>query len=122
MFSKYWNLLEYTVFVSKTDCPSDLTDDEWAHLEPLLPVKSGGRPRAWSLRLTVNGIFYLLCTGCAWRQLPQDYPLWQTVYTTFRRWKQDGTWEPPIPLCGSRSVSPWGVIRRLPLVCSTVNL
>ena len=93
MFSKYWNLLEYTVFVSKTDYPSDLTDAEWAHLEPLLPLKSGGRPRAWSMRLTINGIFYLLRTGCAWRQLPRDYPPWQTVYTTFRRWKQDGTWE-----------------------------
>ena len=82
----------------KTDYPSDLTDREWACLVPHLPVRSGGRPRAWPLRLTVDGIFYLLrtgCllgTGCAWRQLPLDYPPWQTVYTTFRRWKKDGPW------------------------------
>lgn len=93
VFSKYLSRSEYTTFVRKTDYPSDLTDQEWTLLEPHLPVKSDGRPRAWPLRLTVDGIFYLLRTGCAWRQLPLDYPPWQTVYTTFRRWKKDGTWQ-----------------------------
>ena len=79
--------------MSKSSYPRDLTDQEWALLEPHLPVRTGGRPRSWPLRLTVDGIFSLLRTGCHWRQLPLDYPPWQTVYTTFRRWKRDGTWK-----------------------------
>jgi putative transposase len=74
--------------------PSDLTDAEWTHLEPLLPVpKRPGRPRHWGRREIMDGIFYLLRTGCAWRQLPQDYPPWPTVHDYYRRWRRDGTWE-----------------------------
>jgi len=74
--------------------PSDLTDAEWHHLEPLLPLpKSTGRPRQWDLRLILNGIFYLLRSGCAWRMLPQEYPPWPTVHDYYRRWRMDGTWE-----------------------------
>jgi transposase len=74
--------------------PSDLTDVEWQHLEPLLPLpKSTGRPREWSLRLIVNGIFYLVRGGCAWRMLPREYPPWSTVYDYYRQWRRDGTWE-----------------------------
>ena len=74
--------------------PSDLTDAEWALLEPLLPQPKGiGRPRKHPLREILNGIFYVLRSGCSWRMLPKDLPPWQTVYTYFRRWKLDGTWE-----------------------------
>ncbi len=74
--------------------PSDLTDAEWAVLEPLLPKPKGtGRPRKHPLREILNGIFYVLRSGCSWRMLPKDLPPWQTVYTYFRRWKLDGTWE-----------------------------
>jgi putative transposase len=74
--------------------PCDLTDVEWAHLSPLLPGPARrGRPRRWALRLLVNAIFYLLRTGCAWRYLPREYPPWQTVYTTFRRWRLYGVWQ-----------------------------
>ena len=74
--------------------PSDLTDAQWRHLEPLLPrPKTTGRPRQWCLREVLDGLFYLVRTGCAWRQLPKDYPPWQTVYDYFRRWKADGTWQ-----------------------------
>jgi putative transposase len=73
--------------------PCDLTDAEWASLAPLLPEPARrGRPRRWALRLLVNAIFYLLRTGCAWRYLPREYPPWQTVYTTFRRWRLQGVW------------------------------
>jgi putative transposase len=73
--------------------PCDLTDAEWAHLAPLLPEPARrGRPRRWALRLLVNAIFYVLRTGCAWRYLPREYPPWQTVYTTFRRWHLQGVW------------------------------
>ena len=73
---------------------TDLTDGQWQILEPLLPpAKSGGRPRTTDLREILNAIFYLLRAGCAWRLLPHDFPNWHTVYTYFRGWEADGTWE-----------------------------
>jgi putative transposase len=74
--------------------PSDLTDAQWAHLEPLLPVvRPGGRPRAHPLREVMDAMRYVLRGGIAWRALPHDYPPWQTVYHYFRMWRLDGTWE-----------------------------
>ena len=74
--------------------PSDLTDSEWSLLEPLIPpAKPGGRPRSVDMREILNGLFYVLREGCSWRALPHDYPPWQTVYSYFRRWRDDGTWE-----------------------------
>lgn len=73
---------------------SDLSDQEWAILEPLIPpAKSGGRPRSVEMRQILNGIFYLLRSGCAWRLLPHDYPAWSTVYDYFRKWRNEGVWE-----------------------------
>jgi putative transposase len=73
---------------------SDLTDREWALLEPLLPPASPvGRPRLHSLRIVLNAIFYELRTGGAWRFLPQEWPPWKTVYHYWRKWRWDGTWE-----------------------------
>ena len=73
---------------------TDLTDRQWKLLEPLIPAaKSGGRPRTMDIRDILNAIFYLLRAGCAWRLLPHDFPKWQTVYTYFRAWEADGTWE-----------------------------
>jgi putative transposase len=74
--------------------PSDLSDREWALLEPLLPAaKPGGRPRRVKLRRILNGVFYLLRTGCAWRYLPREYGPWSTVFHYFRLWRKAGTWE-----------------------------
>jgi transposase len=74
--------------------PCDLTDVEWAHLSSLLPGPARrGRPRRWAPRRLVNAIFYVLRTGCAWRYLPREYPPWQTVYATFRRWRLQGVWQ-----------------------------
>ena len=74
--------------------PSDLRDQEWVLLAALLPVSAGyGRPRVVDLRGVVNGILYVLWTGCQWRALPSEYPHWNTVYGYFRRWRQAGTWE-----------------------------
>ncbi len=73
--------------------PSDLSDREWAILEPLLPpAKPGGRPRSVDLRRIVNGIFYLLGSGCAWRYLPREYGPWSTALHYFRLWRLDSTW------------------------------
>lgn len=61
--------------------PSDLTDGQWALVEPLLPSpKTGGRPESHPRRSIVDGILYVVRTGCAWRYLPADFPPWQTVY------------------------------------------
>ena len=72
---------------------TDLTDEEWQILKPLLPPdKSGGRPRKYPMREVLNGIHYILRGGCAWRLMPHDLPQWQTAYQTFRAWRRDGTW------------------------------
>jgi putative transposase len=74
--------------------PSDVTDAQWAILEPLLPVPDpAGRPLEIERREIVNAIFYVLRSGCPWRYLPHEFPVWETVYSYFRDWKQDGTWE-----------------------------
>lgn len=74
--------------------PSDLTDAEWAVLEPLVPPpKPGGRPPKHDRREIVDAILYVLRTGCQWRHLPHDLPPWGTVWWWFRRWRRDGTWE-----------------------------
>jgi putative transposase len=76
----------------RQEYPSDLTDAQWAALEPLLPPpKAGGRPRSVDLREVANGLLYVLCTGCPWRSIPHDLPPWPTVWTYFRQWPDDGT-------------------------------
>ncbi len=73
--------------------PTDLTDAEWAALEPLIPPpKPGGRHREVDMREVLNAAFYVDRGGCSWRLLPHDLPPWQTVYTYVHQWKQDGTW------------------------------
>src|SRR6188768_3771278 len=72
---------------------TDLTDAQWALLQPLMPEPARtGRPRA-DLREVTNGILYLVRTGCQWRLLPKCFPPWSTVHTWYRRWRNDGTWE-----------------------------
>jgi putative transposase len=74
--------------------PSDLHDDEWGVLAPLLPsAKPGGRPRTTNLRAVVQAIISLDRTGSQWRALPHDFPPWSTVWRSFRRWRNDGTWQ-----------------------------
>jgi transposase len=71
--------------------PSDVTDAQWALIEPELPVHPGGRPRKTDLREVVNAVFYLLRTGCQWRYLPKDFPPKSTVWRYFNEWRRDGT-------------------------------
>src|SRR5215813_11322238 len=72
---------------------TDLSDAEWARLEPLLPAARTGHPRHHSLRTIVNALLYVLRTGCAWRLLPHEWPPWQSVYYYWRKWRRDGTLE-----------------------------
>ena len=74
--------------------PSDLSDEEWQHIAPLIhPAKQGGRKRTADVREVVNGIMYVLSTGCQWRYLPKDLPPKSTVYRYFDLWNYDGTLE-----------------------------
>lgn len=71
----------------------DLTDAQWAVLEPLLPAGTGrGRPRKWAGRAIVDGIRWRVRAGVPWRDVPDVYAPWQTLYRWFRRWQRDGTW------------------------------
>jgi putative transposase len=76
--------------------PSDLTDEQWSHLETLISLpdtKGHGRPRDVDLREVVNAILYLNRSGCQWDMLPHDLPPKSTVYGYFAQWRDDGTWE-----------------------------
>jgi len=81
-----------------TTFPSDLTDDQWALIEPMLPASKsgtclGGRPREVDVRNIVNGILYLNRTGCQWRMLPPGFGPWPTVHDYYRNWRRDGSWQ-----------------------------
>jgi putative transposase len=73
--------------------PSDLTDVQWKLIAPLIPKpKPGGRPRTSDMREILNAIWYVVRSGCAWRMIPHDLPLWQTVYGYFRVFRAEGVW------------------------------
>src|SRR5438046_5434220 len=73
---------------SKLRYPSDLTDDEWAHVEPLIPpAKRGGNKRHVEVREVMNGIMYILSTGCQWRAIPKDLPPRSTLFDYLDLWR-----------------------------------
>src|SRR5215211_8574320 len=77
--------------------PSDVTDQQWALIEPLFPRvprrPRRGRPREVVLREVVNALFYHAREGCSWRALPHDLPAWKTVYNYFQEWNGAGIWQ-----------------------------
>jgi putative transposase len=73
--------------------PTDLTDQQWAIIEPLIPVNATGRPRTVAMREVLNAIFYINRSGCQWDMLPHDLPAKSTVYDHFAQWNSDGTWQ-----------------------------
>lgn len=83
-----------TNVASRKVYPTDLTDDQWRIVKPLLPsAKTGGRPREVDLREVFNSILYLNRTGCQWDMLPHDLLPKSTVYEYFAQWRDDGTWQ-----------------------------
>lgn len=71
----------------------DLTDVQWAVLEPLLPTsKRPGRPSLWTRRQLIDGIRWRIRVGAPWRDVPPQYGSWSAVYALFRRWQRNGTW------------------------------
>ena len=80
--------------MTRTSYPSDLTDEQWMLIEPLIPKPlPGGRPRSVEMRQVVNAILYLNRSGNAWRMLPRDFGPWSSVYHYFRAFRDDGTWQ-----------------------------
>lgn len=80
--------------MTRTSYPSDLTDEQWTLIEPLIPKPlPGGRPRSLDMRQVVNAILYLNRSGNAWRMLPRDFGPWSSVYHYFRTFRDDGTWQ-----------------------------
>jgi putative transposase len=73
--------------------PSDLTDEQWEIIEPLIPVNSVGRPREVEMREVLNTIVSQNRSGCPWDMLPHDLPAKSTVYDYFAQWRDDGTWQ-----------------------------
>ena len=73
---------------------SDLRDEEWAILEPLIPAaKEGGRPRTTNMRDVLDAIFYVLKTGCQWANLPGDFPPYSTVFDYYNQWRKNKVWQ-----------------------------
>ena len=80
--------------MSRKPYPTDLNEQEWQLIKPLLPAPSPiGNPRRVSLREILNAIFYVSDNGIKWRAMPHDFPPWQTVYDYYRRWVKTGLWE-----------------------------
>lgn len=74
--------------------PTDLTDEQWAILEPLVPTLAPDAAyHVHARREIVNAILYVLRSGCSWRMLPHEFPAWQTVYYYFRKWEREGVWD-----------------------------
>ena len=82
--------------------PSDLTDGQWAVLEPVLVSAlaeerrgrhGGGRPRKYPVRRVLDAILYVARTGCQWRQLPENFPAWLSCHQQFRAWRDRGLWK-----------------------------
>jgi transposase len=72
---------------------TDLSDEQWNELKPLIPPeKPGGRPRTQDMREVIDGILYVLRTGCPWQHMPHDLPNPKTCWSYFDRFSSDGTW------------------------------
>jgi transposase len=72
--------------------PSDVTEEEWAEIAPLIPpARRGGRKRTVNIREVFNGLLYVLSTGCQWRAIPKELPAKSTIFDYFERWQAEGT-------------------------------
>lgn len=79
--------------MERSSYPSDVTDGQWNLIAPWIPpAKPGGRPRSVDPRRVIDAILYVVRTGCAWRQLPHDFPPWGTVYYYYKVFRANGTW------------------------------
>jgi transposase len=102
--------------------PSDLTDDEWAHVEQLIPpARRGGDKRRTDMRAVMNGVMYILSTGCQWRSIPKDFPPRSTLHDYFTWWICDGTLDRIHQHCTSNAVRRRSMRPAPPLASSTAR-
>jgi len=73
--------------------PSDLNDEQWELIRGHFSTGNYGKSRKYSQRVLINGVFYVMKTGCQWRFLPKEYPPWKSVYSFYKRAKDGGWWE-----------------------------
>jgi putative transposase len=93
---------------------SDVSDEEWEIIAPFMPLPAKtGRPREWTMRTIINGIFYVLRAGCPWRMLPKCFPPMTTVYGWFLRFRREGLFEPSTTIWSWRIASRSGGKPRL---------
>src|SRR5215218_1456046 len=101
---------------------TDLTDAEWRCLEPHVPAPNKrGRPRIHSPRTILDAVFYVLKSGCPWPLLPREFPPWETVYSWFRKWTTNGTFERINALSCARSCGAARVGTRYPARASPIR-
>ena len=94
MFENTAEIGSYRWCMARKPYPSDLTDEQWQLIEPYIPPERwGGRTRSVDIRQVVNGILYLVRSGCAWRAIPHDLPNWSTCRFYYDRFVRDGTWQ-----------------------------
>ena len=111
----------------KPSHPTNLTDDEWERIRPMVPVtKTGGRPGKYDKREIVNAIIFHVKTGCPWRGLPSDLPPWKIAHHYYRSWTAEGVWDPINKTLGltaaateSRSERPAGAASEHPVKAHT---
>lgn len=79
--------------MERTPYPSDLTDEQWKLIEPVIPpAKFGGRPHTVNMREVINAVLYLSRTDCSWRMVPHELPPWGTVHYYYRAFRLTGLW------------------------------
>lgn len=92
--ARFYRVGEEETMSTQRRYPSDLTDEQWERIELFIPpAKWGGRPRDVDMREVLNGIMYLLRSGCSWRMLPHSFPPWSTVHTYYREYRRNGVWQ-----------------------------
>ena len=102
--------------------PSDLTDDEWAYVEPLIPpARRGGGKRRVDMRAVMNGVMYILSTGCQWRYTPKDFPPRSTLHDYFTWWFATARWIGSIMHCTSNAARRRSERPAPPLASSTAR-
>ena len=82
--------------------PSNLTQAQFDEIKEFLPVKKTTKPRKWSYHQIINGIMYVLVSGCQWRMLPSNLPPWETVYYYFNNWQKEGVFEQILKKTGKK--------------------
>ena len=100
----------------------DLTDEQWRIFDPLLPDRGERGPAIESKRRTVNGILWVLRTGAPWRDMPERYGNWNSVFVRFTRWSKLGVWDAAFETLANLGLQPTRSIPSIPRSCGRTNM